>query len=206
MPTRTRRQKEVLEYITRYIEEHDSEPSYQMIARALNLKSKAGIFKHVQALENQGLLTKTRKNGSFSLGLPGNAAGSDSVCEVEWLEVPEERTFKEEWEKGPLVVPKFMLGIYPAHKVGAFFVTDDGMADRGICEGDIALIEKRVFVRDHECIAAVINEETSVLRSHYRNGGRIELRPSNERFEPIALPADGVEILGVYHGLLRPIS
>src|ERR1041384_1375375 len=178
MQTRTRRQKEVLEFITRYIETNGSEPSYRMIARALNLKSKAGIFKHIQALANQGVLTKTRKNGSFSLGIHGNEAVSDAVCEVEWLEVPEERAFKEEWEKGPVVVPKFMLGIYAAHKVGAFSVPDDGMADRGICEGDIALVEKRFFVRDSECVAAVVDEKTCVLRSHYRDGGKIELRPS----------------------------
>jgi repressor LexA len=206
MQTRTRRQKEVLEFITRYIEANGSEPSYQMIARALNLRSKAGIAKHIQALEDQGLLTKRRENGSFSLGINSASSAISGVCEIEWLEAPGDDKFHEEWEKAPLMVPKFMLGIYPAHKVGAFTVTDDGMADRGICEGDIALIETRHFVRDGECIAAVVNGENSMLRGHYRDGGRIELRPSSERFESITLAADRVEILGVYRGLLRPIS
>lgn len=206
MQTRTKRQKEVLEFITRYIDMHGSEPSYQMIARAMNVRSKAGIAKHIQALENQGLLTKRRENGSFSLEIHTKETGVEAVCEIEWLDVPEERTFSEDWEKEPLVVPKFMLGIYLANKISAYIVRDDAMADRGIFEGDIALIERRLFVRDHDCVAAVIDGETSVLREHYRDGARIELRAASERFETIHLPADKVDIKGVFRGLLRPIA
>jgi repressor LexA len=206
MQTRTRRQKEIFEFITRYIETHGCEPSYQMIARAMNLRSKAGIAKHIQALENQGLLTKQRKNGSFFLEIHKTGSTAEGVCEIEWLDVPKEGTFKEEWENAALCVPKFMLGIYPASKISAYRVPDDSMADRAICEGDIALIERRHFVRDGDSVVAVIDEEMSVLRGHYRDGSRIELRASNERFDPIRLPADQVEIMGVYRGLLRPIS
>lgn len=206
MQTRTKRQKQVFDFIARYIEDHGSEPSYQTIARALNLRSKAGIAKHIQALEDQGLLSKRRENGSFSLEIKASSTTRGELCEIDWLEVPVDSRFHEVWEGSAVLVPKFMLGIYPAHKIGAFCVTDDGMADRGVCEGDIALIEKRHFVRDGECIAAVIDKETSLLRSHHRDGGKIELRPSNERFESVTLGADRVEILGVYRGLLRPIS
>lgn len=206
MQTRTKRQKQVFDFINRYIQDHGSEPSYQMIARALNLRSKAGIAKHIQALEEQGLLKKRRENGSFSLEINSEASISRDVCEIEWLEVPEDNRFHEKWEETAVLVPRFMLGIYPANKIGAFCVSDDGMADRGIFEGDIALIETRHFVRDGECIAAVINNEASLLRTYYRDGGKIELRPSNERFEPQILSADAVEILGVYKGLLRPVS
>lgn len=206
MQTRTKRQKEVLEFITRYIDLHGSEPSYQMIARAMNVRSKAGIAKHIQALENQGLLTKRRNNGSFSLEIHSKEAAVESVCEIEWLDVPEERSFLEDWEKEPLVVPKFMLGIYLANKISAYLVRDDAMSDRGIFEGDVALVEKRLFVRDHDCVVAVIESKTSVLREHYRDGARIELRAGNERFETIRLPADKVEIKGVFRGLLRPIA
>lgn len=206
MHTRTKRQKEVLEFITRYIDLHGSEPSYQMIARAMNVRSKAGIAKHIQALENQGLLTKTRNNGSFSLGIHSKDGAVGSGCEIEWLDVPEEGLFREDWEKEPLVVPRFMLGIYLANKISAYMVRDASMSDRGIFEGDIALVEKRLFVRDHDCVVAVVEDETSVLREHYRDGARIELRAGNERFETIRLPADKVEIKGVFRGLLRPIA
>lgn len=69
MQPRTRRQKEVLEIITRYIKNHGYDPSYQQIARQLGVSSKAGIAKHVRALEEQGLLTRRRDGGKFNLEL-----------------------------------------------------------------------------------------------------------------------------------------
>jgi repressor LexA len=56
MQPRTRRQKEVLDFIKRYIEKHGYEPSYQQIARHLGVSSKAGIARHIESLENQGFL------------------------------------------------------------------------------------------------------------------------------------------------------
>ena len=61
MPTRTRRQREVLDFIIRYIDGHGYEPSYQLIARELGVSSKAGIAKHIKALEEQGLLRRRRR-------------------------------------------------------------------------------------------------------------------------------------------------
>ena len=58
MQTRTRRQKEVLDFITRYIDSHGYEPSYQIIARHIGVSSKAGIAKHIRALEAQGCIAR----------------------------------------------------------------------------------------------------------------------------------------------------
>ena len=196
----------MFDFIKRYIEIHGSEPSYQSIARAMGVRSKAGIAKHIQALENQGLLTKRRENGSFFLEIHGKEAAAEDLFALEWLDVPEENGFKEDWEQSPLALPKFMLGIYSPDKVCAYRVGDDGMSGRGICEGDVALIERRTFVRDNDCVVAVVDGKTSVIRGHYRDGARIELRADNERFDTIRLSADKIEIKGVYRGLLRPIA
>lgn len=206
MPTRTKRQKEILDYIKRYIEIHGSEPSYAVIARAIGVSSKAGIAKHIQALENQGHLTKRRENGSFFLEIHGKAKLEEveDTYSLEWLDVPDEGGFKEDWERAPITVPKFLLGIYTPDKVFAYRVKDDGMSERGVFEADIALIEKRTFVRDNDCVAAVLNGKSSVLRAYFRDGARIELRADDERYEAIRLAADKIEILGVYRGLLRP--
>lgn len=205
MQTRTKRQKEILDYIKRYIDSHGCEPSYAVIARAIGVSSKAGIAKHIQALENQGHLTKRRENGSFSLEIHGQQKiEAEDIYVLEWLDVPDEGEFKEDWEKGPITVPTFLLGIYTPDKVYAYKVKDDGMDIRGICEGDIVLIEKRKFPRDNECVAAVLNGKSSVLRAYFRDGARIELRADNDRYESIRMAADKIEILGVYRGLLRP--
>ncbi|MCU1289954.1 MAG: LexA repressor, repressor LexA [Acidobacteria bacterium] len=205
MQPRTRRQKEVLEYITKYIDKHGYEPSYQQIAWHLGVASKAGIAKHISALENQGLLARRRENGSFNIEVRPKESFSETVCRIEWLDAPTDTSYREDWENQPLFVPKFLLGYLSPDKVYAFRVPNDSMFNKGIFEGDVILIEKRTFVRDGDCIAATIEKKRTIVKNYYRVGAYIELRPANERYETLRLSADKIEIQGVYRGLLRPL-
>ncbi len=204
MQPRTRRQKEVFDYIKQYIENHGYEPSYQLIAWHLKVKSKAGVAKHIEALEAQGLLTRRRENGSFWLDLRPVDTIADAVCEVEWLKIPRSEMYVENWENQPLFVPKFLLGDQEPERLRAFRVMSDAMSSEHICEGDIALIEKRPYARDGDIVAALTNKRI-VLKQFYREGAHIELRPTNHRYLTLKLPANKVEILGVYRGLIRPL-
>jgi repressor LexA len=204
MQPRTKRQKEVLDFIKRYIERHGYEPSYQQIAWQLGVSSKAGIAKHVKSLENQGLLTRRRDNGAFGLQVHSDISLEDAVIEVEWLDLPANE-FTEEWENEPLFVPYFLLGSISPDKLSAFRVRNDAMLEEQILEGDVALIEKKPFPRDGEIILAVIDNKQVALKKYYRLGAEIELRPANENYQTITVSADKVEILGVYRGLLRPM-
>ncbi|MGH9819608.1 MAG: transcriptional repressor LexA [Pyrinomonadaceae bacterium] len=206
MQTRTRRQREVLDFIIRYIDTHGYEPSYQAIARSLGLRSKAGIAKHVESLEEQGLLTRRRENGSFSIDLKRETDGIAAMCEIHWLDVPLSEESWEDWELLPLQVPRFMIGKRSPNRVFAYRTDDDAMTGRNICAKDIVLVEERIFARDGECVVAVIKKKTSMLREYYRSGSQIELRPANDDFESIIEPADKVEVKGVFRGLLRPVK
>lgn len=208
MQARTRRQREILDYITEFIEKRGYEPSYQQIAKHFQIASKSAIAKHIMALEEQGLIARRRENGSFSLQLNPKKAVSvtnDSICAIEWLEVPAMDDFDEEFENELLFVPAFLLGRLQPEKVRAFLVPNDAMLEKQICEGDIALIEEKFFPRDGECIVAVIENNRAVLKNFYRDGAFVELRPSNPDYETIRLSADKVEIKGIYRGLLRPL-
>jgi repressor LexA len=206
MQTRTRRQREVLDFIVRYIDNHGYEPSYQLIARSLGLRSKAGIAKHVQSLEDQGLLTRRRQNGSFSIDLTRTELGVESICELHWLDVPLAVEPTEDWELLPLIVPKFMIGMRSADRVFAYRMPDNSMSGRSICEGDVVLVEERAFVRDGECAVVVIRKKETLLRDYYRIGSQVELRAENEDLESIVEPADKVDIRAVFRGLLRPVN
>src|SRR5688572_1108827 len=106
MQARTRRQREILDYITVFIEKRGYEPSYQQIAKHFQIASKSAIAKHIVALEEQGLIARRRENGSFSLQLnPKKTVANDSVCPIEWLDVPMMDDFDEELESEPLFVP-----------------------------------------------------------------------------------------------------
>ncbi len=204
MQPRTKRQREVFDYITQYIEKHGYNPSYQQIAWHLKLSSKAGIAKHIKALETQGLITRIRENGNFNLELRPPNLIEEAVCEIEWLNAPRADSFVEDWEKETLFVPKFLLGHYSPQNMRAFRAPNDSMLEENICEGDVVLIEKRTFARDGDIVAALTENKKTVLKMFFRVGAKIELRPANQNYLPILLPADKVSVLGIFRSLLRP--
>ena len=206
MQPRTKRQKEVLDFIKRFIDSHGYEPSYQQIARHLGVSSTAGISRHIVSLENQGLLTRRREHGVFNLELRSANVLTESVCGIEWLEIPDQHTPLEDWERETLFVPKCLLGFQTPELIRAFRVPNDAMIEEYICEGDVALIEKRGFARDGDIVVALTENKRAVLKQFFRQGAKIELRPANASFVSILLPANKIAVLGIFRGLLRPLS
>lgn len=205
MQPRTKRQKEILEYISNFIETRGYKPSYQQIAKHFQLASKAAVAKHIAALEKQGLISRRRENGSFSLELYPKLVQSDLVCEIEWLELPVMPQFLDDFSDETLLVPTFLIGFYKPEKLCAFRVQNDSMLDEHICEGDIVLVEKRTFARDGDIVVSVINNDRVVLKRIFRDGANVELRPSNANYETIKIPADKIQVKGIYRGLIRPL-
>ncbi len=206
MQPRTKRQKEVLEYITRFIDRHGYEPSYPQIARGLSVTSKGGIAKHIEALETQGLIIRKRENGCFKLELRSTSSIADFVCEIKWLVVPKSDSVVEDWENQPLFVPKFLLCEQTPESLRAFRVPNDAMLDEHICEGDIALIQEKSFARDGDIVVAVTQNKKAVLKKFFRQGAKVELRPANPNYVSIVLPADKVSVQGILCGILRPLD
>src|SRR5215204_865854 len=205
MQPRTKRQKEILEYISNFIETRGYKPSYQQIAKHFRLASKAAVAKHITALEKQGLISRRRENGSFSLELFPKEAFSELVCEIEWLDLPDALRFLDDFSDETLLVPTFLLGYNKPEKLCAFRVRNDSMLDEHICEGDIALIEKRAFARDGDIVVSIINSDRVIFKRIFRDGANVELRPSNEKYEILKVAADRIEIKGIYRGLIRPL-
>lgn len=202
MHAQTRRQREVLDLIARYIDTHGYRPSYQVIARHLGLKSRAGIARIVHDLESQGLVTRRREEGHFYLDMNG---GSETFA-IHWLDVPNDDSEPHEWQKSPVWVPRIMIGDFLPDCLRAFLVPDNAMANENICEDDIALIEFRDFARDGQLVVALLNRKEAVLRKYYRSGAEVELRTADSRSDAIKLAADRIRIIGIYRGLLRPAT
>src|SRR5215813_3513654 len=206
MLPRTQRQKEILDYITRFLERHGHEPSYAQIARHLGVKSRATIAKHIAALERRGLLARQREAGSFGLNVMVNDNSEEALCEVKLLGRiaagdPLEVVDYEE----RIPVPRFLLGRVRPERVYALKVKGDSMIDEHICDGDIALIENRTDARDGEIVVALLIEENqATLKRLYRRGANIELQPANSQLQPLTLPANQVRVQGIFRGLLRP--
>src|SRR5918996_2082590 len=195
MLPRTQRQKEILDYITRFLERHGYIPSYAQIARQFGVKSRATIAKHIAALERRGLLVREHEDGSFALNVKVEDKSSDSLCEVKVLgKIAAGAPLEEVDDEERIPVPRFLLGRVKPDRVYALRVKGDSMIDEHICDGDIALIENRTDARDGEIVVALIDKTRATLKRLFRRGQEVELRPSNAALEQIRVHASRVEI------------
>lgn len=206
MQPRTRRQREVLDYITSFIKDKGYEPSYQQIARHFRIASKSAIAKHISALESQGLLSRQRENGSFGLRVRPKENVNEAIYEIPWLELNFKDDFLNEFESEPLYVPQFLLGNLLPDRIYGFLVRNDAMIDEHIRDGDIVLIEKRPYARDGDNVVAIVSNKNVLLKKYYRDGANIELRPANKNYHSVFVSAEKISIQGVVRGLLRPVG
>jgi repressor LexA len=207
MLPRTQRQKEILDYITRFIERHGYEPSYAQIARHFGVSSKATIAKHIAALERRGLLSRRTEDGAFGLAVKVEEASTDAVCEVPLLgRIAAGAPVDAIEDAEPISIPRFLLGRVRPERVYALRVRGDSMIDEHICDGDIALIENRTEARDGEFVVALIDGARATLKRLFRFGPEVELRPANSQLAPMRLLASRVTVQGIFRGLLRPTT
>ncbi len=203
MLPRTQRQKEILDYITRFLERHGHIPSYAQIARHFGVKSRATIGKHIAALEKRGLLKRQHEDG-FELQV--KVDDSDALCEITLLgRIAAGSPIDVVESPETIPVPRFLLGRVSPDRCYALRVKGDSMIDEHICDGDIALIENRTDARDGEIVVALLIEEnTATLKRIFRRGANVELHPANSELQPLTVPGNNVKVQGIFRGLLRP--
>ena len=79
-------------------------------------------------------------------------------------------------------------------------VEGDSMIEAGICNNDIAVIDRSLEPRDGDVIVACVDGEFTIkyLDMRHKKDGYIELRPANKDFKPIRITAeDNFEVWGV---------
>jgi repressor LexA len=199
----TKRQKEVLDFITQYIEVHGYAPSYREIAEAFKLGSVATVADHVETLVTKGLL---RKND--------NSARS--------LQLVHEEDFDEEHSVGlpimgliaagkpietitghaeTLEVPPFMVGRRHSYVLQ---VKGDSMIEDGILDGDYVVIQEKEVPSRGEVVVALVDGHEATLKRYFKEKDHIRLQPANSAMEPIIVPAGTpVDIQGVVIGVIR---
>ena len=79
-------------------------------------------------------------------------------------------------------------------------VEGDSMIEAGICDGDIAVIDRSIEPCDGDIVVGYVNNEFTIkyLDLKHRKDGYIELCPANKAFKPIRIHADDdFEVWGV---------
>lgn len=94
------------------------------------------------------------------------------------------------------------------HPEATFYgrVEGDSMIEAGICDGDIAVIDRSVEPQNGDVVVGYVNREFTIkfLDLTHQSDGYIELRPANRNFKPIRInKEDDFEVWGVVVWTIR---
>ncbi|MDA1093305.1 MAG: transcriptional repressor LexA [Acidobacteria bacterium] len=195
----TKRQREILDYLNEFIDEHGYAPSLEEIGQRFGLSSLATVHKHLTNLQDKGFIRRAW-NRSRSVELVPTRMGARAV-ELPLLGyvaagVPIEAVVSAE----SVVVPEDLCG---ARDTYALRVRGDSMIDEQIRDGDLVVVEDRRTAHNGEMVIALLDGADVTLKKFYREDGHIRLQPANDAMAPIIVSASSVQIQGVVVGVMR---
>ena len=195
----TKRQREILDYLDEFIQQHGYAPSLEEIGRRFSLSSLATVHKHLPNLQEKGFIRRAWNRsrsvelvavhvGSRSLELPlmGYVAAGEPIEAITSTET--------------IAVPEHFIGKRDTYVLR---VKGDSMIDEQIRDGDYVIVEDRKTAQNGEMVIALLNGTEVTLKSLYRNGTTIQLQPANPAMQPIIVKEDALQIQGVVVGVMR---
>lgn len=195
----TKRQREILDFLTEFIQQHGYAPSLEEIGRRFNLSSLATVHKHLTNLQEKGFI-KRAWNRSRSVEMVPSKVGGRAL-ELPLLGyvaagAPIEAVAGNE----TIAVPEAFVGKRDTYVLR---VRGDSMIDEQIRDGDYVIVEDRRTADNGEMVIAMLNGSDVTLKKLYREHGHIRLQPANPAVQPIIAPADQVQVTGVVVGVMR---
>jgi repressor LexA len=201
----TRRQRQVYDYISEFVQKHGYSPSFEEIGEGLGLSSLATVHKHISNLEKKGLLTRDyNRSRSIDLLPPkGRLKQAMSVNTAMVLPLVGRIAAGQPIEAVPNPETISLADFVRSKEVFVLEVRGDSMQDEHILDGDYVLVEKAKTARNGDIVVALVERTDATLKRFYREGENIRLQPSNVNMQPIIVPAAAVEVQGRVIGVLR---
>jgi len=197
----TKRQKEILDYISTFIVDHGYAPSFEEIAESFGYSSLATVHEHLSNLERKGYIRKSY-NESRSIELVTPDRGEPAVALPLLGAVAAGLPIEAVQERETLAVPPDMLRRQRDNYV--LRVEGNSMIEEQIRDGDYIVVQAQEHAEDGQMVVALVGGDSATVKKLYREaGGRIRLQPANPTMEPIIVPAVDVRIQGIVVGVIR---
>jgi repressor LexA len=199
METLTPAQQELYDWLVDYIRTHQHSPSIRQMMRAMNLKSPAPIQSRLEHLKNKGYIEWT-EGKARTIRVRDDVRGVPILGTIAAGFVNE--AFTDAVERLDLNGLPIKSGDY------ALKVTGDSMIDEMIQDGDIVImrpIQDPQGIREGTIVAARVESGTT-LKSFYRNGNTVQLKPANPNYPVMEFPADLVDVQGRLIAVWRGID
>lgn len=197
-----KRQKQILDFISQYIQKYSVSPTLKQIADSLGVSSLATVHEHLAVLEKKGLLKRYK----------GNIRGIKLADEPKkylsegFISVPVLGFIAAGKPIEPYTDPNASLDIPPEMLSGkkrsyVLRVKGDSMIEDGILEGDFVVIEEQEEAKNGEIVVALLENGLATLKRYFKEATRVKLQPANSTMSPIY--TTNVRIQGKLVGLIR---
>lgn len=195
----TKRQREILDYLNNFIQQHGYAPSLEEVGKRFGLSSLATVHKHLTNLQQKGFIKRAWNRSRSVEVMPTRVVGRS--VELPLLGyvaagVPIEAIVGNE----TIDVPESMAGTRDTYVLR---VRGDSMIDEQIRDGDFVIVEDRRTAENGETVVALLSGSDVTLKKFYRENGQIRLQPANATIQPIIVPASDVQVQGVVIGVMR---
>lgn len=198
MPTPTKRQKQIYDFIKKYIDKKAYSPTFKEIGKNFKISTPSTVHQHIQALADKNFLIVNKhltrgielkeNEAMVSIPLTGTIAAGEPIEAVH--------------ERETIAVSKSKLP--RVGDVYALRVIGDSMIDENINDGDTVLIKNQPTASNGEKIVALINNEEATLKKFYKEKNHIRLQPANKAYDPIIITKkQGFMIQGIVIDIIK---
>lgn len=206
-----KREKAILKFIEKQVNQNGYPPSVREIGKAVGLSSTATVHGYLAKLAKKGYIKKEDQKGRTLRLLKGGAHENKPTerpiyTGKEMVDVPVVGKISA---GAPILAVENVVDTFPIpiDFVGnseSFMLTVKGesMIEAGILNGDYILVKRQETARNGEIVVALIEDEATV-KTFYKENGHIRLQPENSTMDPIIVP--DCKILGKVAGVFRKL-
>jgi len=205
----TDRQREIWEFLVRYVEAHGYPPTVREIGEEVGLASPSTVHAHLANLERAGMLRRDpTKPRALELLAPHRRDTHEPEPDVYRLPLVGQIAagaplLAEENVEGYLAVPEPLAG--GRKEEFLLKVRGDSMINAGILDGDFVVVRGEEEASNGEIVAVLVGDDESAneatVKRFFREKDRIRLQPENDALEPTY--PEHVDLLGKIVGVFR---
>src|SRR3989454_7130270 len=183
----THRQRQVYEFISRFMELQKQPPTIAEIGKHFKMSSSASVHAILSALEREGFI-KRIPNVSRGIEIVKQETTSEDF-EIPLLGLvaagqPIEAILAHE----TVSAPKNMIG---RGRMFALRVRGDSMIDENIQDNDIIIVSSQQTAENGQMVVALIDGNYATVKKFYRDQEFIRLEPANPQFKQIFIKTPG---------------
>jgi len=196
-----KRQRQILDFISQFIQKNGFAPSLTEIAGALGVSSLATVHEHLAAMAKKGVIKRFQ----------GSVRGIEIVSQeanklTGGVELPVLGFIAAGLPIEPYTDPQALMAVPPGMISGkkrsfVLQVKGNSMIEEGILDGDFVVIEQKETANNGDIVVAILENGFATLKRFFKEATRIRLEPANSQMAPIF--AKEVQIQGKIVGVIR---